>query len=168
MLRSLSFLGIAGLGAMLVLSLGQLDLSVGSGMGLAGAYPAHCGGELLAGHAQARVSGEERKPEGVGDFLHGNLVELEEDEDGAALDVDVLPPKVQNLAKASAGKDQKSQGRGSISRQQRPSIFFFWQMLRQGFCRIRRPRDPYRFPKTNGGANSVKITITRNGRWPVP
>ena len=40
-LRSLSFLGIAGLGAMLVLSLGQLDLSVGSGMGLAGVIAAY-------------------------------------------------------------------------------------------------------------------------------
>lgn len=40
-LRSLSFVGIASLGAMLVLSLGQLDLSVGSGMGLAGVIAAY-------------------------------------------------------------------------------------------------------------------------------
>lgn len=40
--RQLSFVGIAGLGAMLVLSCGQLDLSVGSCMGLAGVVAAYC------------------------------------------------------------------------------------------------------------------------------
>jgi ribose transport system permease protein len=39
--RSLSFVGIASLGALLVLSMGQLDLSVGSGMGLAGVLAAY-------------------------------------------------------------------------------------------------------------------------------
>ena len=40
--RSMSFVGIASLGAMLVLSTGQLDLSVGSCMGLAGVLAAYC------------------------------------------------------------------------------------------------------------------------------
>lgn len=40
--RQVSFVGIAGLGAMLVLSCGQLDLSVGSSMGLAGVLAAYC------------------------------------------------------------------------------------------------------------------------------
>ena len=35
-------MGVAGLGAMLVLSCGQLDLSVGSCMGLGGVLAAHC------------------------------------------------------------------------------------------------------------------------------
>jgi ribose transport system permease protein len=39
--RSMSFVGIASLGAMLVLSMGQLDLSVGSCMGLAGVLAAY-------------------------------------------------------------------------------------------------------------------------------
>lgn len=39
--RSLSFVGIASLGAMVVLSAGQLDLSVGSCMGLAGVLAAY-------------------------------------------------------------------------------------------------------------------------------
>jgi len=39
--RSLSFVGIAGLGGMVVLSCGQLDLSVGSAMGLAGVSAAY-------------------------------------------------------------------------------------------------------------------------------
>lgn len=40
--RSMSFVGIASLGAILVLSMGQLDLSVGSCMGLAGVLAAYC------------------------------------------------------------------------------------------------------------------------------
>jgi ribose/xylose/arabinose/galactoside ABC-type transport system permease subunit len=40
--RSMSFVGMASLGAMLVLSMGQLDLSVGSCMGLAGVLAAYC------------------------------------------------------------------------------------------------------------------------------
>lgn len=39
--RSLSFVGIAGLGGMVVLSSGQLDLSIGSCMGLAGVLAAY-------------------------------------------------------------------------------------------------------------------------------
>jgi ribose/xylose/arabinose/galactoside ABC-type transport system permease subunit len=50
--RQLSFVGIAGLGAMLVLSCGQLDLSVGSCMGLAGVLAAYCSVDLgLSGPA---------------------------------------------------------------------------------------------------------------------
>jgi ribose/xylose/arabinose/galactoside ABC-type transport system permease subunit len=41
-LRSMSFVGIASLGAVFVLSTGQLDLSVGSCMGLAGVLAAYC------------------------------------------------------------------------------------------------------------------------------
>jgi ribose/xylose/arabinose/galactoside ABC-type transport system permease subunit len=40
--RQMSFVGVASLGAMLVLSCGQLDLSVGSCMGLGGVLAAHC------------------------------------------------------------------------------------------------------------------------------
>ncbi|MFN0195022.1 MAG: ABC transporter permease [Aestuariivirga sp.] len=40
--RSMSFVAIASLGAMIVLSMGQLDLSVGSCMGLAGVLAAFC------------------------------------------------------------------------------------------------------------------------------
>jgi ribose transport system permease protein len=40
--RQISFVGIAGLGAVLVFSTGQLDLSVGSCMGLAGVIAAYC------------------------------------------------------------------------------------------------------------------------------
>jgi ribose transport system permease protein len=46
-LRSLSFVGIASLGAILVLSIGQLDLSVGAGMGLAGVLAAYASVNLL-------------------------------------------------------------------------------------------------------------------------
>jgi ribose/xylose/arabinose/galactoside ABC-type transport system permease subunit len=44
--RQLSFVGVASLGAMLVLSCGQLDLSVGSCMGLGGILAAHCSVDL--------------------------------------------------------------------------------------------------------------------------
>ena len=44
--RQASFVGIASLGAMLVLSCGQLDLSVGSCMGLGGVLAAHCAVDL--------------------------------------------------------------------------------------------------------------------------
>ena len=44
--RQASFVGIASLGAVLVLSCGQLDLSVGSCMGLGGVLAAHCAVDL--------------------------------------------------------------------------------------------------------------------------
>lgn len=44
--RSMSFVGVASLGAMLVLSMGQLDLSVGSCMGLGGVIAAYCSAVL--------------------------------------------------------------------------------------------------------------------------
>ena len=44
--RQISFVGLAGLGAVLVLSCGQLDLSVGSCMGLAGVVAAYCSVKL--------------------------------------------------------------------------------------------------------------------------
>jgi ribose transport system permease protein len=51
--RQMSFVGVASLGAMLVLSCGQLDLSVGSCMGLGGVLAAHCTVNLHMGDAAA-------------------------------------------------------------------------------------------------------------------
>ena len=51
--RQMSFVGVASLGAMLVLSCGQLDLSVGSCMGLGGVLAAHCAVDLHMGDAAA-------------------------------------------------------------------------------------------------------------------
>jgi ribose transport system permease protein len=53
--RQMSFVGIASLGAMLVLSCGQLDLSVGSCMGLGGVLAAHCTVDLHMSDASALV-----------------------------------------------------------------------------------------------------------------
>lgn len=55
--RQMSFVGVASLGAMLVLSCGQLDLSVGSCMGLGGVLAAHCTVNLHMGDAGALVVG---------------------------------------------------------------------------------------------------------------
>jgi len=51
--RQMSFVGVASLGAMLVLSCGQLDLSVGSCMGLGGVLAAHCTVDLHMSDASA-------------------------------------------------------------------------------------------------------------------
>jgi inositol transport system permease protein len=51
--RQMSFVGVAGLGAMLVLSCGQLDLSVGSCMGLGGVLAAHFTYDLHMSDASA-------------------------------------------------------------------------------------------------------------------
>lgn len=51
--RQMSFVGVASLGAMLVLSCGQLDLSVGSCMGLGGVLAARCTVNLHMGDAAA-------------------------------------------------------------------------------------------------------------------
>jgi ribose transport system permease protein len=53
--RQMSFVGIASLGAMLVLSCGQLDLSVGSCMGLGGVLAAHCTVDLHMSDASALI-----------------------------------------------------------------------------------------------------------------
>jgi ribose transport system permease protein len=53
--RQMSFVGIASLGAMLVLSCGQLDLSVGSCMGLGGVLAAHCAVNLHMSDASALI-----------------------------------------------------------------------------------------------------------------
>jgi ribose transport system permease protein len=54
--RQMSFVGIASLGAMLVLSCGQLDLSVGSCMGLGGVLAAHCTVDLHMSDAAALMT----------------------------------------------------------------------------------------------------------------
>jgi ribose transport system permease protein len=51
--RQISFVGIASLGAVLVLSCGQLDLSIGSCMGLGGVLAAHCVVDLHLSDATA-------------------------------------------------------------------------------------------------------------------
>jgi ribose transport system permease protein len=51
--RQMSFVGVASLGAMLVLSCGLLDLSVGSCMGLGGVLAAHCTINLHMGDTAA-------------------------------------------------------------------------------------------------------------------
>src|ERR1700730_9731676 len=93
------------------------------------ALPLACDDMWITVHARERRKYQKRRRRKI-DRLLARLAIRQKNH--AALNIDMLPFRVENFAKASAGQDQKPDGRDCERIELRPSLVGFWRVLRFG------------------------------------